>query len=53
MKVKVRYSKCHIEVEGTDMECPLCRQLVKSGGTHDCESKETEEIMRQAEPQGA
>jgi len=42
------YGKFHIEVEG--MECPLCHAFVESGSTHDCKSKEIEEVVKQSAP---
>lgn len=40
VKVKVNYGKCVIAVKGVDMPCPLCKVLVVSGTTHQCEQKE-------------
>lgn len=39
MKTKVSYGKCHVQVVGIDMNCPMCGVLVKSGETHDCEKQ--------------
>jgi hypothetical protein len=36
VKSKLTYSKCHIYVEGLDIQCPMCGVLVTSGQTHDC-----------------
>jgi hypothetical protein len=40
------YGKFHIKVEG--MECPICHTFVESGSTHDCELKETEEVLKRS-----
>ena len=37
MKKTVTYGRCEMFVEGLDMECPLCKKLVKSGERHECE----------------
>lgn len=34
----INYGKCSMVVVGLDMNCPLCGVLVKSGGSHDCET---------------
>lgn len=36
MKVSVNYGKCSIFVQGMDMNCPLCKALVRSGESHEC-----------------
>lgn len=38
MNVSVGYGRCRITILGTDMKCPLCGSLVKSGQTHECTS---------------
>lgn len=45
-RVRVRYEKCSITVEGTEMNCPMCKVLVKSGETHKCEAAEYEEPVK-------
>jgi hypothetical protein len=43
MKVKVTYSHCSISVIGTQIVCPLCRTLVKSGERHECKKPRAEQ----------
>jgi len=42
MKAKVSYEDCSLYVLGMDMNCPLCRVLVKSGEHHMCSRPEIE-----------
>jgi hypothetical protein len=41
MKIKVKkdtsWGNCQLYVEGLDMNCPLCGELVPSGYAHDCQ----------------
>ena len=39
-KTNTNYGKCSMFVEGMDMNCPLCKTLVKSGERHECEFKD-------------
>jgi hypothetical protein len=36
MKIKISYGSCSISVLGTDITCPLCGTVVKSGQRHKC-----------------
>src|SRR5579872_6149368 len=38
MKATVKYGHCRISVIGMEMQCPLCKVLVKSGEIHECEN---------------
>ena len=40
IKTKFNYAQCSISVSGTDMICPLCGTLVRSGERHNCELRE-------------
>lgn len=40
MKVKLSYAMCSIFIQGADMNCPLCKVLVKSGTRHTCSKQE-------------
>lgn len=37
MKANVSYGTCSIFIVGTEMKCPFCGTLVKSGEQHSCE----------------
>jgi len=37
MKYSIGVGKCSIAVQGVDMQCPLCKVMVRSGQTHECE----------------
>lgn len=50
MKTKLSYEACHIYVEGTEMNCPLCKVLVKSGETHNCNKPAAKQIRKAAGP---
>lgn len=41
-KVSVSYANCSLFVVGLDMNCPLCKVLVKSGDHHACTKPEIE-----------
>lgn len=35
-KVSVSYAHCSLFVVGVEMNCPMCKALVKSGERHTC-----------------
>jgi len=37
MKYSISVGKCSISVQGVDMQCPLCKVMVRSGQAHECE----------------
>jgi hypothetical protein len=37
MKITASYGHCTLFVQGLDMNCPLCKVLVRSGEHHECQ----------------
>lgn len=46
IKTTVNYGKCSIFVLGMDMNCPLCKTLVLSGESHQCEQHEPKKLPK-------
>ncbi len=36
MKIRVSVGRCSIKVIGTEIQCPFCRTVVRSGQSHEC-----------------